>query len=218
MKEFMDKHNIHNLKNPEYVKEKAQCIELYILRNLENRQICKTNFTLDYLLKCMDEYKIEGAYFYIDDIKDKRERLQNILLIEYLDIIKSFIQTFKQESNSILVSDFMDYMKSFLTDFTNSSVPIISSVHSMKGGEADNVFIYDYPKFPYELLYQTKEEIQQEQNLFYVAITRAKKTLNVLLIPTPPGASEKVKETIDELNDSCVAHIDSILNKKKKSR
>ena len=59
-----------------------------------------------------------------------------------------------------------------------------------KVGEGDNVFIYDYPEFPYEFKGMNDEEKQQEKNLLYVAITRAKKNLYLV------GISEESEEAI----------------------
>jgi superfamily I DNA/RNA helicase len=53
---------------------------------------------------------------------------------------------------------------------------MLSTVHKAKGLEAERVFIIrpDLMPFPYA---ETAEELQQERNLIYVAVTRAKKEL-----------------------------------------
>src|SRR5699024_4360897 len=101
-------------------------------------------------------------------------------LNDYFDIIQSFIEDYKQKNMSILVKNFLTYLNTFLSSSLNDNVPIISTIHSMKGGEADNVFIYGYPNFPYGFKGMSDEEKQQEKNLLYVAITRAKKNLYLL--------------------------------------
>ena len=50
------------------------------------------------------------------------------------------------------------------------------SIHKSKGLEAENVFILNEAK-PFEKLGRSKDMIQQENNLSYVAITRAKENL-----------------------------------------
>lgn len=55
------------------------------------------------------------------------------------------------------------------------------SIHSGKGGEADIAFIINAENIPLIHKKQTPEERQQENNLLYVALTRAKKTLALVL-------------------------------------
>lgn len=173
-----------------YRNEKESYIKQCILDNLEGKKISKSNQNINYLLTCMEEYKEEGAYNYppkeIDNAVD-------VYINDYFDIIQSFIEDYKTKNMSILVKNFLLYLKTFLSSTLNDNVPVISSIHSMKGGEADNVFIYDYPAFPYEFKGMSDEEKQQEKNLLYVAITRAKKNLYLI------GLDEKDdKNNIDD--------------------
>lgn len=164
-------------------------------QDYKKKDIMKSNQTLEYLEKCMLEYKNEGAYEYEDD---------NILT-EYFDIITEFIEEYKKSHSSILVSDFLTYMESFLNAATTKyNVPVISSIHSMKGGEADTVYIYDYPRFPYKWSGMNSEDEQQEQNLQYVAITRAKKNLYLMLCDTSSAKSPEQAEKIEEQNNKCI--------------
>ena len=55
------------------------------------------------------------------------------------------------------------------------------SIHSGKGGEADIAFIINAENIPLIHKKQTPEEREQENNLLYVALTRAKKTLALVL-------------------------------------
>ena len=167
-------------------------------QDCKKKDIMKSNQTLEYLEKCMLEYKNEGAYEYEDD---------NILT-EYFDIITEFIEEYKKSHSSILVSDFLTYMESFLNAATTKyNVPVISSIHSMKGGEADTVYIYDYPRFPYKWSGMNSEDEQQEQNLQYVAITRAKKNLYLMLCDTSSAKSPEQAEKIEEQNSKCINNV-----------
>lgn len=56
---------------------------------------------------------------------------------------------------------------------------VCSSIHKAKGLEADKVFILRYDLMPHPMA-KTDEEIEQEQNIKYVAITRAKKELYLI--------------------------------------
>ena len=61
----------------------------------------KSNYTLDYLKECMEEFREEGLYS-ID---------KEALLSQYFDIIDSFIVEFMKDHSSILVKDLLDYIK-----------------------------------------------------------------------------------------------------------
>ena len=186
-----------------YRNEKENYVKQCILDNLQGKQISKSNQNIDYLLKCMDEYKEEGAFNYPSEMESEDDRYLN----DYFDIIQSFIEDYKQKNMSILVKNFLTYLNTFLSSSLNDNVPIISTIHSMKGGEADNVFIYDYPNFPYEFKGMSDEEKQQEKNLLYVAITRTKKNLYLL------GLKEDCEEAV-KTNLECEAQIEMLLKGK----
>lgn len=158
--------------------------------------ITKSNFSLDYLMLCMQDYKDNG-YYNCED--------QNKPCIEYYDIILAFIDIYKKDNASILLNDFLVFMRNFLRGNLDKAVPVLSSIHMMKGGEADNIFILDYPRFPYTNMTQTTEDQQQEKNLHYVAITRAKKCLNLVKAWKP--LKHETYEDVKELNDDCIKFI-----------
>lgn len=154
-----------------------------------------------YLVKCMEEYKTLGDY-------GKQEDDQ---LTEFYSIIMDFINEFKEQSSSVLVEDLKTYIKQFLSGSMYDKVPILSSVHSMKGGEADNVYIFDFPLFPYQMWgTMTEDDFQQEENLMYVAITRAKKNLYLILCDeNDPKKGEKNAT----LNSEAMIHTEYLLKK-----
>lgn len=178
-----NKRELHKLRNT-YIKERSK----------ESKTIMKSNYTLEYLEICMHDFKEFGLY------KVNKEAT----LTQYYDIIKSFIEQFKKDNISVLVKDLVDYIKSFLKGNIYKEAPILSTVHMMKGGEADTVYIYDYPRFPYKFRDQTNEEIQQEKNLQYVALTRAKKALYLCLL------SEDNDINIDK-NEECKDNVLKLL-------
>ena len=77
----------------------------------------------------MEEYKEEGAYNYPSKVETEDDTYLN----DYFDIIQSFIKDYKERNMSILVKNFLTYLQSFLSSTLNEDVPIISSIHSMKG-------------------------------------------------------------------------------------
>lgn len=196
MMEF-SKRTHYDAKTKEYKNEMNDFIKQYAKEHSvikTKKPIMKANQTLDYLQKCMEEFKEYGAYEY--DLEcDGRQ---------YYDIIMEFINEYKAKHVSVLVDDFIYYLKDFLNGSNNyTDVPIISSVHSMKGGEANRVFIYDYPKFPYEFRDMSDDEKQQEYNLQYVAITRAKKELFLMLLDPKDAPNEDMVQWYEDKNKEC---------------
>ena len=160
-----------------------------------SKQICKSNYNINYLKTCMDEYKEKGEYaFTYDGQKDN-------ICVEYFDVIESLLEQYRQNESGILVNDFVVYTESFLKGNIYKEVPILSSIHMMKGGEADNVFIIDYPRFPYIYSNQTEDAQQQEKNLQYVALTRPKK--NLYLCRISRCRNRETEEDIERLNTKC---------------
>lgn len=175
MKEFTNKTGLKR-KTKEYKVEQDKFIKEFIDAHLDEfskKLIMKSNQTIDYLGICMDEYKELGAYNY------SKSQLET----QYFKMIDILINKYRTEYPSkVLLSDFIEYLDNYLRCAQNDKdVPILCSIHSMKGSEADNVFIYDYPMFPYDFA-SSEDEKQQELNLQYVAITRAKKQLYLVML------------------------------------
>jgi hypothetical protein len=57
---------------------------------------------------------------------------------------------------------------------------IIDTIHSVKGGEANNVLIYSKTNWPASFSHKTKEEKSDEKRVYYTGVTRAKNTLHIL--------------------------------------
>ena len=131
---------------------------------------------LKYLKICMDDYAKNGNYT-IDTV---------CLPTTYYDKIMYLIKKYEYEPNvtqETTVDEFIKYIPELFKykKLGNNSI-VVSSIHQMKGGEADNVYIYDYPAFPYEFQSMSDEQALQESNLQYVALTRAKKNLSLVLL------------------------------------
>ena len=178
--------------------------ELVAIR--KNKPITKQKHTVDYLTKCMVEYKLEGNY------NENKESEGSEELTAYYSIIESFIEMFKEKVNAISVKDLITFINDFLSLNEAKEVPILSTVHKMKGGEADNIFIYDYPRFPYCYGNMSEDDKQQEINLQYVALTRAKKSLYlVLTVPTERELeSDHGVERVEQLNTRVKYLVDKV--------
>ena len=205
MNKFMEANQISENSNL-YKVELDTFINNYIKEHKNDfakKEIMKSNQTLDYLVKCMTEYKDDGAYMFEE----------NNILTDYYDIIEEFLNEYKQNHSSILVSDFITYIENFLNASLNKyNVPIISSIHSMKGGESDTIYIYNYPSFPYKWGNMLEEDKQQESNVQYVALTRAKKNLYLMLLDTSKAKSPEHEDKMNELNSNCIEMVDNLNN------
>ena len=76
------------------------------------------------------------------------------------------------------VTELKNKIKTIFSD-ANSEAICLTTIHKAKGLEADNVFILAPSLMPSKFAKQ-EWEIKSEENLEYVAITRAKKTLNYI--------------------------------------
>lgn len=180
---------------------------IQLMKDRKNKSITKQKHTVDYLIKCMTEYKTKGNYN-----EKNMETGELDELTAYYHIIESFIDMFKQKVNALTVKDLITFIENFLSLNENKEVPTLSTIHKMKGGEADNIFIYDYPRFPYKYNNMSEDDQQQEVNLQYVALTRAKKKLYlVLTVPTERELqSENGIERVQEMNERVKTVVDSI--------
>lgn len=180
---------------------------IQLMKDRKNKSITKQKHTVDYLIKCMTEYKTQGNYN-----QKNMETGELDELTAYYHIIESFIDMFKQKVNALTVKDLITFIENFLSLNENKEVPTLSTIHKMKGGEADNIFIYDYPRFPYKYTNMSEDDQQQEVNLQYVALTRAKKKLYlVLTVPTERELqSENGIERVQEMNERVKTVVDSI--------
>lgn len=75
------------------------------------------------------------------------------------------------------VAEIIEKLNSLFADKTDGNAIVLSTIHKAKGLESDNVFIIVPNKLPMTYKGQKDWEYEQELNLKYVAITRAKKVL-----------------------------------------
>lgn len=129
---------------------------------------------IDYIL-----YEI-GYGDYLDNFNDFSNLNYNLIfdLIKYLSKnIKTFDEFIEK----------LEILKEILKKASNSKSNIsISTIHSSKGLEYDNVFIIDLVdgEFPQKSVLNSFDEklLEEERRLFYVAMTRAKKRLFLFTI------------------------------------
>ncbi len=105
---------------------------------------------------------------------------------EKLKILDDLMLTLEQYDT---VRDFLDYV-SLATDrpTNNKNSVSVSTIHASKGLEYNVVFIPGFEEgiFPHQRSFIEKNGIEEERRLFYVALTRAKKEVFILMCDTRP--------------------------------
>jgi len=105
----------------------------------------------------------------------RRKEDQKARAMRLIDIYDTII-AISENTNSL------ENFKKVITDlFSDKEEGIIcSSVHKAKGLEYENVYILGYHSLMPHPMAETQKELEQERNIKYVAVTRAKKVLNLI--------------------------------------
>lgn len=162
--------------------------------NLKNFQFSKIS-ELRNDFKKIKRMKVKEKISYIFEFLGYGEYLENMHEsgnVNYNLIIDLILNICE---NLNYVEDFfekLDDIKEYLKNAKNSNSNIsISTIHSSKGLEYDNVFIVDLVKneFPMQnnISELTKIVAEEERRIFYVAITRAKKRLFLFTVRNRNG-------------------------------
>lgn len=96
--------------------------------------------------------------------------------LEMFSAIKMLLAAFKQKYTTHSKAQFLKYVQSILNTKPSDNCITITSVHCVKGLEADNVFVLNEGKAVVEGQ-MSNEQRQQEYNLSYVSLTRARHNL-----------------------------------------
>ena len=66
------------------------------------------------------------------------------------------------------------------TQFNDKAKIIIDTIHSVKGGEADNVVLYEKTNWPSNFASKNGKDKMAEARVWYTGVTRSKKSLHIL--------------------------------------
>jgi len=120
---------------------------------------------------------------YNGNTPEERSRYEN--LEELLNGIKEFTESAVNENRTATLVDYLENV-SLLTDLDQDKSGdrnrvTIMTMHSAKGLEFNNVYIVGVEEelFPSRISLESPEEMEEERRLFYVAITRARKRVNI---------------------------------------
>ncbi|WP_392530168.1 UvrD-helicase domain-containing protein [Nostoc sp. C117] len=125
---------------------------------------------------------------------DNEEELKQKLL-DKLEAILAIYQSQTQAKNVDNLKLCIDII------FSDTNSPItLSNIHKYKGGEAERIFIYKPNDLPMTWRNQQDWQLEQEENLLYVALTRSKSELFIVGYPdwyTPSANPNKVENHLD---------------------
>lgn len=97
-----------------------------------------------------------------------------------LILLKNYLN--KNKDKICTIQKFINYIREMLNTTERKNAVVCSSIHQSKGSETNNVFVLDEAK-PAIYNFMTPDQIQQEKNLSYVALTRAKENLYLVVMP-----------------------------------
>lgn len=116
---------------------------------------------------------------YEDKTVEGLNRYENVQ--ELLNAIKEFVETPDIEDKSLggFLQDIALLTDQDSDDPDNKDFVSLMTIHSSKGLEFKNVFIVGLEEdlFPSQMMMSSKDDLEEERRLFYVAITRAKENL-----------------------------------------
>ena len=120
---------------------------------------------------------------YVDMLKAKPTE-ENQTRLENVRELKSSISNYEENAEEPSLSGFLEEI-SLYTDIeqydANADAAVMMTIHSAKGLEFDHVFLVGFEDglFPGLRSIGDPQEMEEERRLCYVAITRAKKTLDI---------------------------------------
>jgi len=103
-----------------------------------------------------------------------------------------------------------------ITENKNSSNVRLSTIHSVKGMEFDNVILLDLDDGIFPSTMDSPETIEEERRLFYVALSRARKNIAILKTQFRVGSYIKPSSFIKEVKphfDDNTKDYDDLMNK-----
>lgn len=116
----------------------------------------------------------------IQELKDNGQESLADILADKAECICILMNDIGDKCSSFAM--FEKSVKELFTDESNGGI-ILSSIHRAKGDEADTVYVLGYSNLPYTNKAVSDWELQQEENLLYVALSRAKN--NLFLVDSP---------------------------------
>ena len=118
-----------------------------------------------------------------DELKQEEDSQKSVLDVEDEDVFStmlSLVQFFEQNAKEmeypLTIQGFFTFISDIISNEPSKDCITVGSIHSMKGLEANRVFIVNYFEMPYNFG-MGEDYFTQEKNLKYIAETRTKNEL-----------------------------------------
>ena len=178
--EFIEKENINNLKINNTTTEKLKNF-VYMIKNfsLLNDKMNAYEITKEVIgrIGIIDHLKIDSSPEEINKIQNIEELLNGINELKIIDdeLIDSKIKLSTFLEDVSLATDFDDKKNN------NDNSVSLMTVHLAKGLEFSDVYIVGLEEdlFPPPMNIDSRNGLEEERRLFYVALTRAKNKVNI---------------------------------------
>ena len=178
--EFIEKENINNLKINNTTSEKLKNF-VYMIKNfsLLNDKMSAYEITKEVIgrIGIIDHLKIDSSPEEINKIQNIEELLNGINELKIIEdeLIDSKIKLSTFLEDVSLATDFDDKKNN------NDNSVSLMTVHLAKGLEFSNVYIVGLEEdlFPSPMNIDSRNGLEEERRLFYVALTRAKNKINI---------------------------------------
>ena len=178
--EFIEKENINNLKINNTTAEKLKNF-VYMIKNfsLLNDKMSAYEITKEVIgrIGIIDHLKIDSSQEEINKIQNIEELLNGINELKIIDdeLIDSKIKLSTFLEDVSLATDFDDKKNN------NDNSVSLMTVHLAKGLEFSDVYIVGLEEdlFPSPMNIDSRNGLEEERRLFYVALTRAKNKVNI---------------------------------------
>ncbi|PPR45372.1 MAG: ATP-dependent DNA helicase PcrA [Alphaproteobacteria bacterium MarineAlpha5_Bin6] len=154
---------------------------------------------------------------YIEYLEQEEKNLKNPENLNRIDNIKEFIVSLKDFNN---LEGFLEHVSLIMENISVSSNQTLSlmTMHSAKGLEFDHVFLAGWEEGVFPSLRSIEElgkaGLEEERRLAYVALTRARKKINITYVNqnrysyashdfnTPSRFIDELPKNLVEINDS----------------
>ena len=178
--EFIEKENINNLKINNTTSEKLKNF-VYMIKNfsLLNDKMSAYEITKEVIgrIGIIDHLKIDSSPEEINKIQNIEELLNGINELKIIEdeLIDSKIKLSTFLEDVSLATDFDDKKNN------NDNSVSLMTVHLAKGLEFSDVYIVGLEEdlFPSPMNIDSRNGLEEERRLFYVALTRAKNKINI---------------------------------------
>lgn len=175
-----DKELVENLKKV-VTKRAKKCPSTRALREGFEKDIRKYQERVSKIVnsKVLNEERKENLSLkeQVETVADSNSKIDNINFV--LEILKYY----QNRSGNTSTLEFQRYLDKLLNTSPSSDCVTLSSVHKAKGLEADNVFVLNEGKICFDPR-NSPELQQQEKNLSYISLTRAKNKMYLVKEPS----------------------------------